>query len=66
VQEKAIKSWKINLKELSYYAKGSRVINLGADENNSVLTPSIILTGTAAKNTTASMVWWNDLSDEVN
>jgi len=66
VQEKAIKSWKINLKELSYYAKGSRVINLGLDENQTVSTPAIILTGTIAKNSKASMVWWNDLSDEVN
>jgi NDP-sugar pyrophosphorylase family protein len=66
VQEKTIKSWKINLKELSYYAQGTRVINLGSDENNSVSSPTIILTGTAAKNTKVSTVWWNDLSDEVN
>lgn len=65
IQEKAIKSWKINLKELSYYAKGTRVVNLSANENNSLTNSAIILEGDLAKNNSAPFVWWNDICDEV-
>lgn len=65
VQEKAIKSWKINLKELSYHARGSKIINLNPDEITTMSSPSIILAGNKAKNSTVPCVWWNEIKDEV-
>lgn len=65
VQEKAMKTWKIDLQHLSYHARVPKVINLNPDEEIKDLGPSIILSGTQAKKTAVPTVWWNDLSEEV-
>lgn len=65
VQEKALKTWKIDLQNTSYHAKVPKVINLNQDEEIKDLNPSIILAGTSAKKVSAPTVWWNDLSEEV-
>jgi NDP-sugar pyrophosphorylase family protein len=65
IQERAIKSWKINLKELSYHATGSKIINLNADEITTLTSPTIVLFGYGAKNSTVPCVWWNEIKDEV-
>lgn len=65
VQERALKTWKIDLQNLSYHAKAPKVINLNPDEEIKDLGPSIILTGTHAKKSAGPGVWWNELSEEV-
>lgn len=65
VQERAMKTWKIDLQNTSYHAKVPKVINLNPDEEIKDLGPSIILAGTNAKKVSTPTVWWNDLSEEV-
>jgi NDP-sugar pyrophosphorylase family protein len=65
VSEKAIKTWKINLNQLSYHAKSPRVINLNPDELTSDLGPSIVLEKGEPQKEFQDRVWWHDLSDEV-
>lgn len=65
VQEKALKTWKINLQTFSYHAKSSKVINLNSDEETKDLEPTIILTGNKAQKKKGPTVWWNELSEEV-
>lgn len=65
VQERALKTWKINLNTGSYHAKSPGVINLNPDEDIKDLGPTIILQGQNAVKKTTPMIWWNDLSEEV-
>lgn len=65
VQEKALKTWKIDLQKISYHAKSSHVINLNPDEEARELGPSIILAGTSAVKKDSPSVWWNELVEEV-
>ena len=65
VQEKALKTWKIDLQNLSYHAKSPEVINLNQDEEARSLGSSIILKGTNASQKSEKTVWWNELSEEV-
>jgi mannose-1-phosphate guanylyltransferase len=65
VQEKALKTWKIDLQNLSYYAKAPKVINLNPDEEIKDLGPAIILSGNKAEKKGVSMIWRDDLSEEV-
>ncbi len=65
VNERAIKTWKINLQTLSYHAKSPRVINLGTDELSLELNPTIILDKTEPKKMEKPMIWWKQISDEV-
>lgn len=65
VQEKALKTWKINLQNFSYHAKSPRVINLNPDEELKELSPGIILGGHEARKDSRALIWWNDLVDEV-
>lgn len=65
VQERAMKTWKIDLQNTSYHAKVPKVINLNPDEEIKDLNPSIILAGTNVKKVSVPTVWWNDLSEEV-
>jgi NDP-sugar pyrophosphorylase family protein len=65
VNERAIKTWKINLQTLSYHAKSPRVINLGQDEISEELNPTIILDKSEPKKMEKPMIWWKELSDEV-
>ncbi len=65
VQEKALKTWKINLQNFSYHAKSPQVINLNPDEEMKDLSPGIILSGHEARKDSRALIWWNDLVEEV-
>lgn len=65
VQEKALKTWKINLQNTSYHAKSPHVINLHADEEIKELGEAIILTGRKVLKSSQPMIWWNELHEEV-
>ncbi len=65
VAERAIKTWKINLNQLSYHAKSPRVVNLNPDENPAVLGPSIILEKGQPKKMEIGGIWWHDIGEEV-
>lgn len=65
VQERALKTWKIDLQNISYFAKSPRVINLNQDQEMSNLGPSIILSGNKAVKKDVPVIWWNELSEEV-
>lgn len=65
VNEKALKTWKIDLQNLSYYSKRPKVINLTPDEDSRDLSPMIILSGKNAVKKSKPTIWWNDLCEEV-
>lgn len=65
VQEKALKTWKIDLQNTSYHAKAPHVINLHPDEEIKELGETIILSGNKVKKVSKPTIWWNDLSEEV-
>jgi NDP-sugar pyrophosphorylase family protein len=65
VQEKALKTWKINLQNRSYHAQSPQVINLNPDEETNQLGPGIILSGGGAKKVIQPTIWWNELSQEI-
>jgi hypothetical protein len=65
VNERAMKSWKINLQTMSYFAKSPRVINLSAEEVVQDLGPSIILSRGRLESRTLPTVWWNEIMEEV-
>ncbi|HXH75292.1 MAG TPA: sugar phosphate nucleotidyltransferase [Bacteriovoracaceae bacterium] len=64
VQEKALKTWKINLQNLSYNARSSEVINLNQDPVTQDLQPTIIMDGACSRDKNP-MVWWKGVSAEV-
>jgi NDP-sugar pyrophosphorylase family protein len=66
VQEKALKTWKIDLQNTSYHAKSPHVINLHTDEEIKELGEAIILAGKKVLKSSKPMIWWNELSEEVN
>jgi NDP-sugar pyrophosphorylase family protein len=66
VNEKALKTWKIDLLKFSYNAKAPRVINLAPDPYSLESDPAIFLTQFPNKKVTANTIWWNDLHEEVN
>jgi choline kinase len=65
VEQKALKSWKINLKTLSYHAKTPMVVNLSDHEVTEELGPSIILNQALWKKKSLPTIWWGDLAEEV-
>lgn len=65
VQERALKTWKIDLQQISYHAKSPNVINLNPDAESRELGPSILLAGQSVTKKSTPTVWWNDLSEEV-
>lgn len=65
VQEKALKTWKIDLTQTSYHAKAPKVINLNPDEEIKDLNSCIILSGKNVAKKEFRTVWWNDLVEEV-
>lgn len=66
VMEKAMKTWKINLQDLSYHAKSPQVINLNPDECITPLGPSIILHGSSAREGSQDAIWWNEVEEIVS
>lgn len=65
VTERALKTWKIDLQNLSYHAKAPKVINLNPDEEIKDLNSCIILNGKNVSKKSEKCVWWNDLVEEV-
>lgn len=65
VSEKALKTWKIDLQKLSYYAKSPEVVNLTQDEEVRELKPVIILSGEDVHSDHSPSIWWNGIEDEV-
>lgn len=65
VTEKALKTWKIDLQNLSYHAKSPQVINLNPDEEIKDLQTSIILKGRSAVKRAGPTIWFNEIGEEV-
>jgi GTP:adenosylcobinamide-phosphate guanylyltransferase len=65
VQERALKTWKIDLIKVAYHAKSPRVINLNMEPEVRELAPTIILSGAALKSSEKPTVWWNGISAEL-
>jgi hypothetical protein len=65
IQEKALKTWKIDLQKLSYHAGSKEVINLTQDNYSSCLGPSIILSGAGSEQSTNPTIIWNGYSEQV-
>ncbi len=65
VSQRALKTWKIDLQNLSYHAQAPRVINLNQEPQINPLQPSIILTGQFAQTRQNPAVWWNELVEEI-
>lgn len=65
VNERAMKTWKIDLLKFSYHSKTPRVINLAEDVYSQETHPAIFLSSTSAKKINANKIWWKDLSEEV-
>ena len=65
VQEKALKTWKINLQEMSYHAKSAKVINLNSDIETDEMCQAIIMSGKHSAVSSTNKIWWNGLVDEV-
>ncbi|MBA2405242.1 MAG: NTP transferase domain-containing protein [Bdellovibrionales bacterium] len=65
VNEKAMKTWKIDLLKFSYNAKVPRVINLGNDVFVQDSGPAIFLNQVSAKKVSANVICWNELTEEI-
>ena len=65
VQEKALKTWKIDLNKLSYYSNTHGVINLNHDAYSDCSGPAIILSGIPEKKNEAVSLYWNGFSEVV-
>lgn len=65
VQEKALKTWKINLINLSYHAKSPKVINLNPDEELRELNERIIIKGHGSTPSNNPQICWNNLTSEI-
>lgn len=65
VQEKALKTWKIDLKNLSYHASSPQVVNLNADSLKDQLPPAIVLEGPCLQRENRPSIWWKGISSEV-
>jgi NDP-sugar pyrophosphorylase family protein len=65
VQERALKTWKINLQTLSYHARSPKVINLSEEELAQNLNQAIILSGANPEMDQSTSIYWNGLKEEV-
>jgi NDP-sugar pyrophosphorylase family protein len=65
VQEKALKTWKIDLQKMSYHAISPRVINLGTNPMIEHLHPTIIFEGDCTQDGSEPMIWWRGHAAEV-
>lgn len=64
VDQRALKSWKINLQDDSYYSRAKSVINLSDKEFKEESCAQIILSGEPVKNNNGPRLWWNGVFDE--
>lgn len=65
VNERALKTWKIDLQKLSYNALSPRVINLAPDKLSLDVNPSILLTPAPVRKVPGNTVWYESLHEEV-
>lgn len=65
VNEKALKTWKIDLQNLGYHSRLPQVINLNQDLETKDLQPTIILEGKQAVKKNGPAIWFNDLVEEI-
>lgn len=65
VNEKALKTWKIDLQGLSYYSRSPGVINLTQSESGVVKGPMIVMGDKWPMKSEAMMIYWNELSEKV-
>jgi mannose-1-phosphate guanylyltransferase len=65
VQEKALKTWKIDLNKLSYHSNIDGVINLNQDAYSDCLGPAIILSGIPEEKNETFSLYWNGFSEIV-
>lgn len=66
VQERALKTWKINLQEPAYHAKFGGIINLNADEEIRDLGKCIILSGQEVSKSSGKSIWWQGIEEKLS
>jgi mannose-1-phosphate guanylyltransferase len=66
VQEKALKTWKIDLSKLSYHATSEGIINLCPDQEVRDLGAAIVLAGDQAVIRHVPSIWWHELAEDVS
>jgi mannose-1-phosphate guanylyltransferase len=64
VKEKALKTWKINLNEMSYHARGSRDINLNDEKLNLEMHNCIILRGVPKQTKVENTIVWGEINEQ--
>jgi mannose-1-phosphate guanylyltransferase len=65
VKEKALKTWKIDLQNLSYHSNHPDVINLNENTESKLRGPAIFLSGYLEQVESSPTIVWNDLQDQV-
>jgi len=65
VNEKALKTWKINFLKSSYNSTIEKVINLAPESSSIDLGPAIILASTTASKKKGNTIFWKNISEEV-
>lgn len=65
VNEKAMKTWKIDLMGLGYHSRSPGVINLTQFETGSVKGPAIVMGDKIPQQLEPKSVYWNELSEKV-
>ena len=65
VNEKALKTWKIDLQGLGYHSRSPGVINLTPSESGVVKGPMIVMGEKWPPKAEGMNIYWNDLSEKV-
>ncbi len=65
VNEKALKTWKIDLQGLGYHSRSPSVVNLTPFEVGQVKGPMIVMGEKWPSRTEANTVYWNELAEKV-
>jgi NDP-sugar pyrophosphorylase family protein len=65
VNERALKTWKIDLQNISYNALSPRVINLAPDKLSLDINPSILLGPSPVRKLSGNAIWWENINEEV-
>ncbi len=65
VNERALKTWKIDLQALSYHSRSPGVVNMTPIEGGMVKGPAIIMGDRWPSQVEAQTVYWNEISEKV-
>ncbi len=65
VNEKALKTWKIDLQNLGYHSRSPGVINMTPFEGGIVKGPMIVIGDKWPSKTEEKTIYWNDISEKV-